>query len=42
MGVEDIIIVDTDDAVLICSKNNTQDVKKVIAKLNEQGRTNLV
>ena len=38
----DIIIVDTDDAVLICSKNNTQDVKKVIAKLNEQGRTNLV
>ncbi|MGN0575294.1 MAG: mannose-1-phosphate guanylyltransferase [Ruminococcus sp.] len=42
VGVEDIIIVDTDDAVLICSKNNTQDVKKVIAKLNEQGRTNLV
>ena len=42
IGVEDIIIVDTDDAVLICSKNNTQDVKKVIAQLNEQGRTDLV
>lgn len=42
VGVEDIIIVDTDDAVLICSKNNTQDVKKVIAQLNEQGRTSLV
>lgn len=42
VGVEDIIIVDTDDAVLICSKNNTQDVKKVIAQLNEQGRTDLV
>ncbi len=42
VGVEDIIIVDTDDAVLICSKNNTQDVKKVIARLNEQGRTDLV
>ncbi len=42
VGVEDIIIVDTDDAVLICSKNNTQDVKKVIAQLNEQGCTDLV
>lgn len=28
VGVDDIIIVDTDDAVLICSKNSTQDVKK--------------
>lgn len=42
VGVDDIIIVDTDDAVLICSKNSTQDVKKVIAQLNEQGRTDLV
>lgn len=42
VGVDDIIIVDTDDAVLVCSKNNTQDVKKVIARLNEQGRTDLV
>ncbi|MCD7890287.1 MAG: NTP transferase domain-containing protein [Ruminococcus sp.] len=42
VGVENIIIVDTDDTVLICSKNNTQDVKKVIAQLNEQGRTDLV
>lgn len=42
VGVEDIIIVDTDDAVLICSKNNTQDVKKVIAQLKEQDRNELV
>ncbi|MGN0580416.1 MAG: mannose-1-phosphate guanylyltransferase [Ruminococcus sp.] len=42
VGVEDIIIVDTDDAVLICSKNNTQDVKKVIAQLKESGRNELV
>lgn len=42
VGVEDIIIVDTDDAVLICSKNNTQDVKKVIAQLKEQNNTDLV
>lgn len=36
VGVEDIIIVDTDDAVLVCSKNSTQDVKKVIAQLKDQ------
>ncbi|MBQ8297475.1 MAG: mannose-1-phosphate guanylyltransferase [Ruminococcus sp.] len=42
VGVEDIIIVDTDDALLICSKNSTQDVKQVIAQLNDQGRTGLV
>ena len=42
VGVEDLIIVDTDDAVLVCSKNNTQDVKKVIAELKNQGRTDLI
>lgn len=42
VGVEDLIIVDTDDAVLVCSKNNTQDVKRVIAELKEQGRTDLI
>lgn len=42
VGVEDIIIVDTDDAVLVCSKNSTQDVKKVIAKLKEDGISDLV
>ncbi|MBP3309477.1 MAG: mannose-1-phosphate guanylyltransferase [Ruminococcus sp.] len=42
IGVEDIIIVDTDDAVLVCSKNSTQDVKKVLAQLKENGRNDLV
>ncbi len=42
VGLEDIIIVDTDDAVLVCSKNSTQDVKKVITQLKDQGRTDLV
>ena len=42
VGLEDVIIVDTDDAVLVCSKNSTQDVKKVIAQLKEQGRDELV
>lgn len=42
VGIENIIIVDTDDAVLVCSKNSTQDVKKIIARLKEQGRNDLV
>ncbi len=42
VGVEDLIIVDTDDAVLVCSKNNTQDVKKIIEELKKQNRTDLI
>ena len=42
IGTRDIIIVDTDDVLLVCSKNNTQDVKKAIAQLKEQGRTELI
>ncbi|MDE5569805.1 MAG: NTP transferase domain-containing protein [Ruminococcus sp.] len=42
VGIEDIIIVDTEDAVLVCSKNSTQDVKKIIARLKEQGRNDLI
>lgn len=33
VGVEDLIIVDTEDAILICNKSCTQDVKKVIENL---------
>lgn len=33
VGIENIIIVDTDDALLVCSKDSTQDVKKVIDNL---------
>lgn len=42
VGLEDVIIVDTDDAVLVCSKNNTQDVKKVIERLKNKGCIELI
>ena len=42
VGVEDLIIVDIDDAVLVCSKNSTQDVKKIIADLKDRGENNLL
>ena len=39
IGLEDIIIVDTDDALLICNKDNTQEVKEVIANLKLSNKT---
>lgn len=41
VGIKDIIIVDTDDALLVCAKDSTQDVKQIIAKLRENGRDDL-
>lgn len=35
VGLEDIVVIDTEDAVLICNKDKTQDVKKVVEKLKE-------
>ncbi len=35
VGVHDLIIVDTPDALLIANKNNAQDVKKVVAQLKD-------
>lgn len=32
IGVKDIIVVETEDAVLICQRENSQDVKKVVEK----------
>ena len=39
IGLEDIIIVDTKDAILICNKDNTQEVKAVINNLKICNRT---
>ncbi len=38
VGVEDLVIVDTDDATLICSKDSTNDIKKVIENLKVWNR----
>ncbi len=42
LGLEDVVIVDTPDAVLVCDKNSTQDIKKVLAELRAQGRVELL
>lgn len=36
VGVEDLIIVDTDDALLVCRKDCAQDVKKIVDRLKER------
>ncbi len=38
VGLEDVIIVDTDDVLLICKKDHAQNIKKLIDKLKEEGK----
>lgn len=38
IGVEDLIVIQEKDAILICNKNRTQDVKVVVDMLAEQGK----
>jgi mannose-1-phosphate guanylyltransferase len=42
VGVEDLVIIDTPDALLVMPRSRDQDVKKVVAKLKELGRTELL
>jgi mannose-1-phosphate guanylyltransferase / mannose-6-phosphate isomerase len=37
VGVENLIIIDTHDALLVADKSRAQDVKKIYAQLKEQG-----
>ncbi|WHE06036.1 hypothetical protein PGH24_07580 [Thermoanaerobacterium thermosaccharolyticum] len=36
LGIEDIIIVDTEDELLICSKDKAQNVNEVLQKLKKE------
>ena len=42
LGVEDLIIVDTDDALLVCSRDYEQDVKAIVDQLKIERKTNFV
>lgn len=39
LGVEDLVVVETDDAVLVAAKDRAQEVKEVVAQLDRQKRT---
>jgi mannose-1-phosphate guanylyltransferase len=36
LGLENMTVVVTDDSIMICPKNKTQDVKKIVAELHNQ------
>lgn len=38
IGLRDVVVVATDDAVLVCPKEKAQDVKRIVQALAEQGR----
>ena len=38
IGCENLIIVDTPDALLVCPKYKSQEVKKIVEKLKEEGK----
>jgi len=42
IGVEDLIVVNTADAVLVSSKNHVQDVKVIYEKLSTEGRVECI
>ena len=42
VGVENLVIVDTEDALLIASRDSSQDVGKIVKELGLTGRTDLL
>jgi mannose-1-phosphate guanylyltransferase len=42
LGVKDLIIVDTEDALLVCSREYEQDVKTIVEKLQEFNHNHLI
>jgi mannose-1-phosphate guanylyltransferase len=37
LGVDDLVVVDTPDAVLVCRRERAQDVRRVVAELQRRG-----
>jgi len=42
VGLEDVIIVDSGDALLVCARDRAQDVKQVVTWLEENNRTDML
>ena len=36
VGVRELVVVDTEDALLVCAKNRTEEVRKVVENLNKK------
>lgn len=42
VGADNLVVVQTDDAVLVIPRDRVQDVKRLVAQLKERGRTDLL
>ena len=40
--MDNIVVVETPDAVMVCKKDQAQDVKKIVEALNSAGRGDLL
>jgi mannose-1-phosphate guanylyltransferase len=37
LGLEDVVIVDTEDVLLVCDRNRAEEVRSLVAGLSESG-----
>ena len=42
VGINNMIVVNTNDALLICNKDNTQDIKKIVEELKKNNRNEVL
>ena len=42
VGLDDVIVVDTPDALLVCRRGVSQDVRVIVEELKKRGRGELV
>jgi mannose-1-phosphate guanylyltransferase len=42
VGVENLVVVDTGDCLLVCPRDRSQDVKKIVTTLKERSRSDLL
>ena len=42
IGVDNLVVIDTDDALLVCDRNRAQEVKEIVEELKRRGSTDLI
>ena len=42
VGVDNLVIVDSPDAIMVCKKDKAQDVKLIVEQLRGEGRRELL
>ncbi len=42
VGLKDVVVIDSGDALLVVSREHVQDVRKVVTELKQRGRSELV